>query len=681
MILFKAEEQDFDNYGFGVLSDSVEPDVTRLLSGGYELEFQYPITGVHYSDIQIERIVFCKPSPTKDPQPFRIDNISKPIRGIVTVHAYHISYDLSKVLIRGFRATSAYLACSYLNDHKNQFRLHNPNKPDEVIDPVPFAFSCPYEKTGEMKVDEPRSIRSLMSGSDETITGTFKGEWDFGEFVVGTAYNRYFSIMLLERVGAEKPVMTIAYGKNMTDITAETDSAKVYKYCYPYWKGTDGVYAEVDNESGCPPHTFEIQNGSGKGVYALDLTNEFETKPTSAQLKEKALEKIEEAKIGIPTENIEVSFVPGMERLNIGDAVEVIYEAIGVKAVARCVETHYNPIKNIYTNIVVGEAKTTAADTINNQFTAIEEVPKADYIHSVIQSEGQKIAGNMGGFVRLHDKDNDGYPDELVITDTLDLESAQHVWRWNQKGLGYSNGYNEGDWSLAITQDGVINADFIRSGRLQSVDIIGTNMQIGYWEDSAGHQQYSTGSIVFRENVRDWPPDRNPATILKIDSNGIQCRSQANYEHEINLEIYEGRIDAWDRTEGHRLSTIEPAMNFVDPQGTNHRAVQTISDYILFSANGFALKYESEELDQYRMTYTGSGSIPITNGNVYIDVFNGFVTGIRTEYYPPEYDIPQEGLGFGFDGENLNLTMNGQTIASNNILTKIVDAVKKALNV
>lgn len=665
MILFKAEEQDFNNYGFGVLSDSVEPDVTRLLSGGYELEFQYPITGVHYSDIQIERIVFCKPSPTKDPQPFRIDNISKPIRGIVTVHAYHISYDLSKVLIRGFRATSAHDACGYLNDFKNQFRL-----PDH---PVLFAFSCPFSKTGEMKVDEPHSIRSLMSGSDETITGTYKGEWDFGEFVVETAYNRYFSIMLLERVGAENPVMTIAYGKNMTDITAETDSAKVYKYCYPYWKGTDGVYAELNDEDGCPPHTFEIQNGSGNGVYGLDLTNEFETKPTSAQLKEKALEKIKEEKIGIPTENIEVSFVPGMERLNIGDAVEVIYEAIGVKAVARCVETHYNPIKNIYTNIVVGEAKTTAADTINNQFTAIEEVPKADYIHSVIQSEGQKIAGNMGGFVRLHDKDNDGYPDELVITDTLDLESARHVWRWNQKGLGYSNGYNEGDWSLAITQDGVINADFIRAGTMSANHISGGVLKLGSYESDPS----KAGSLtVYGEDGFH---------VLDVNKNGLYCRSDANQDKEINLEIRGGRIEAWNHnygpsgSESVRTSVIEPAFLF----GTSdyRDAIKMTCDMLMLDFNNIVAKASSDP-GGYRETVTNDYlGFDIPNGRVNLSVFNGLITDFSIEYLPPEYDIPQEGLGFGFDGENLNLTMNGQTIASNNILTKIVDAVKKALNV
>lgn len=51
----------------------------------------------------------------------------------------------------------------------------------------------------------------------------------------------------------------------------------------------------------------------------------------------------------------------------------------------------------------------------------------------------------------------------LVITNTPDIENATKLWRFNLNGLGYSDdGGNT--YKLAMTMDGVIVADFIRTG-------------------------------------------------------------------------------------------------------------------------------------------------------------------------------------------------------------------------
>ena len=82
------------------------------------------------------------------------------------------------------------------------------------------------------------------------------------------------------------------------------------------------------------------------------------------------------------------------------------------------------------------------------------------------------ITGNSGGYVKLHDTNGDGKPDEILVMDSENIKLATKVWRWNKEGLGYSynpagNAY-EGAYGLALTADGRINASLITTGRLNA---------------------------------------------------------------------------------------------------------------------------------------------------------------------------------------------------------------------
>ena len=88
-------------------------------------------------------------------------------------------------------------------------------------------------------------------------------------------------------------------------------------------------------------------------------------------------------------------------------------------------------------------------------------------LQAAIDTQTQLITGGLGGYV-VFVPNADGKPSELLIMDTPDISTATKVWRWNSGGLGYSsNGYN-GPYTLAITQDGAIVADFITTGTLNA---------------------------------------------------------------------------------------------------------------------------------------------------------------------------------------------------------------------
>ncbi|MFG5501966.1 hypothetical protein ACFJYO_16375, partial [Enterococcus faecalis] len=64
-------------------------------------------------------------------------------------------------------------------------------------------------------------------------------------------------------------------------------------------------------------------------------------------------------------------------------------------------------------------------------------------------------------------------PQELLIMDTTSINTARKVWRWNVGGLGFSStGYN-GNYELAMTNNGLIVADRMATGTLRAINIIG----------------------------------------------------------------------------------------------------------------------------------------------------------------------------------------------------------------
>lgn len=140
---------------------------------------------------------------------------------------------------------------------------------------------------------------------------------------------------------------------------------------------------------------------------------------------------------------------------------------------------------------------------------AVDKVT-ATAMQTAINNATKLITGNLGGYVVLHDTNNDGEPEEILIMDTADISTAQKVWRWNANGLGYSSTGYSGTYSTAITSDGKIVADFITTGTL-SANLI----KAGVIED-AGHNS----SIDMTSGVASFKNLIAKNKFTHIDANG-----------------------------------------------------------------------------------------------------------------------------------------------------------------
>lgn len=448
-ILFAPTETNFNTNGIGILSDAVSCIVTEERNGAFELEMQYPVTGIHYGHIARRSLLLAKPNPVDDAQPFRIYRITRPIGGVVTIYAAHISYDLSGIPVSPFTASSAPAAMAALSAN--------------AAVACPFTFWTDKSTAATMTVSAPASIRSLLGGRDGSLLDVYGGEYAFDRFTV----------RLYGRRGADRGV-SIRYGKNLTDLTQEENCQSVYTGCYPYWAGQDGALVTLPEKILAAEGTYDFVK-----ILPLDLSGEWQEAPTPDELRERAFSYMKANRIGMPKVSLTVSFAQleqteeykGMallERVLLCDTVNVEFPALGVSATAKCVKTVYDCLLDRYDKVELGDARATIADTLVEQIVSIEKKPDKTFLQAAVDSATSQITGNKGGYVVMHSSTGAKEPDEVLIMDKPDITTATRVWRWNKSGLGYSStGYN-GPYGLAMTQDGAIVADFIATGTLNA---------------------------------------------------------------------------------------------------------------------------------------------------------------------------------------------------------------------
>ena len=454
--LYTAATTSFSSNGVGVLSDAISCVVSEERNGLFELEMTYPADGVHYSDIANDAIIRAQASEKAGLQPFRIYKISRPINGIVTVSARHVRYQLASVPVSPFTASSAAAALDGLKSH--------------AAASCPFSFWTDVTTAGTFTVSVPASLSSLLGGQNGSIIDTYGGEFEFDGYQVKLWKSR-----------GEDNGVKILYGKNLTDCKQEEYISNLCTGVYPYWADSNGGYVEL------PEKVIVLQTSySYPRIQPLDLSQDFQTAPTEAQLRTVAQEYLTSTDLTTPTVSIDVSFaqiwqtdeyksdplyqqIAGMEKLGLCDTVTVQYAKLGVNCKAKITAYEYDSILERYNKMTVGSIGSSLADTIAEAKLAAAAAQTQSQVGTEIR-KGQKylqdlICGATGGHVVIN-FGNDGTTAEILIMDTTDKNTAVKVLRINEGGIGFStSGYN-GPFNAAIGLDGKISAQWIATWSL-----------------------------------------------------------------------------------------------------------------------------------------------------------------------------------------------------------------------
>lgn len=585
-ILYTADETEFTCNGVGRLTDCISCEVTEERNGVYEVEFVYPVNGIHYEDITLGMILYTTHDASKKPQPFVIYKRSAEIDGHVTFNAHHISYRMSGIVVKPISLTGT--ATEVMEAMKTN-----------ALGTCPFTFWS--DRTGSLAYgsDKPATMREMLGGEEGSVLELFGGEFEFDNFAVKLWVNR----------GTDHGV-SIRYGKNMTDITAESNEEGAYNAVVPFWSNGEELVTL--------PEWYVTGPGAQYGIVLapLDLSDVWDSAPTALDLRTEAQRRLSDSQAWLAQENIEVEFaqlwqteeyadVEALQRVVLCDTVSVYYTAAGVEAKTKVIKTVYDPLAEQYTSIELGAKLSSLADTISQRTedSILQKTVTKGFMAASIENATQLITGGRGGYVVLG-QSSSGYPDEILIMDTDSTQTAVHVIRMNRNGIGFSTSGYQGPFVSAWTIDGVFNTAFIN---VASLSVLSANAGI----ITAGvlrSEDYSYTSGTYS----------NVGIIIDLDNKVIRSTKYAF--------LPDGSLNASD---AHLMGSLVTR----DSAGTEATAVSGGAVRFYLTEQGQDIQTAAITSVAYGETYTGSGNrgmvMRVNSGADYISL--GYTSG-NTNY-------------------------------------------------
>ena len=475
--------------GLGGLPDCLECVVTHEINGIYELMLKYPLTGVNFSQIYPNAIIMAKPDNSTGAQPFRIYRITKPLNGIVTIYARHLSYDMSGIIVEPFLAMSLSQALT--------------RAAANCTPSCPFTLATTRTVASSFMLSTPRPLWKLMGGEEGSLLDRYGGEWDFDGLTA----------TLKNELGQDRGV-EIRYGKNLTELEQDATLEATYSGVYPFWanESTDELVTLTEKFISIPGSVVHNR------LLILDCSGDFEEAPTESELRDHTNAYISRNSLGVRKVSWKVSFVSLaqageyetqalLEEVRLGDTLSVFYEALDINAKSRVVKTEFDCLNEKYKAVTIGRVKQNLADIIVEQSDEIENAGKdlvntRDALDKAQKDATYSITHGGGQFRFVYDSDNNVV--EILSMDDPRIDYATNVWRWNGGGFGFSpNGYN-GPYTLALLPTGEIVADFITTGTLTAnviragiiQDILGLNS----WDLETGELTITNGTIHITTN-------------------------------------------------------------------------------------------------------------------------------------------------------------------------------------
>lgn len=452
---------DYSKNGLGALPDCSTLLTTGAINGEVVLQGSIPVGKSNVDNLINGNIIKVKINDTQQPQIMRLFNVKKSMaNGLVTFSAEPISNDIRENFLPSFEEGSKIPELMFE-------AMRDQTKP---AIPSRFHFYSDKEASVAIKLERVNALQAL-GGVEGSFLQKYKGEYEKDNH----------DIHLHTRLGEDHKIK-ILYTKNLTGLDIEVDTQGIVNGIYAYAK-LDGTEDIIE---GTKQITYFEKQYNGGIINPIDFSND---KPeTSAELQKLADAYIAANKeINTPKVTAKIDFIllnkqpnyrefVNMETVGMGDGVDVYHPGMDVDLHARVVSYEYDSLSEQYTKLEIGSVKSNFINQIvdkideNNQ----EFDDKLGLLDDA-QQEASDIIKNPGeGHVVIYPSLAD--PQEILIMDTTDVNTAQHVWRFNEGGLAFSRtGYN-GTYELAMTNNGAIVADRITTGVLRAINIIGVTI-------------------------------------------------------------------------------------------------------------------------------------------------------------------------------------------------------------
>ncbi len=455
--VFNATDKLYSSNGDAVIN-ATKARVKNADNGDYYLELS---CGTEYSDyIQANNIIVV-PTPQGE-QAFRIRTVTKSKKKL-EVKAWHVYYDADNYVIADSYAVN--MTCNEALQHFNA----------ATDNTSPFTVSS--------NITSINSYRCVRTSLAECI-GTIIERWG------GHLVRDNFNISIKGDIGVDNGI-TIAYGKNLQELTAEYDFSGVVTKLLPV--GKDGIlldelyiYSDIQYDI---PYTRVI-SFTQDNVLEEDfedaegnLNEEAYNEALKADLLEQAQHYLE--LYSLPIINYTLKGSP--EKVtDIGDTIQVKDERIGVNVTTEVISYEYDAIQERYISLEFGNFTNTLSDLISN--IGANTSSKVDNAIVTLTSElsaalaeaQDKIWNALGSSYVIYDGD------KILIVDRLPSSSARNVIRINSAGIGFSSTGINGQFTTAWTIDGTFNAQAINVINFTADLIKGGTLKLGSTLNQSG---------------------------------------------------------------------------------------------------------------------------------------------------------------------------------------------------
>lgn len=453
--LYKPNETDFTHNGIGVLDTNIyKANVEETLNGLFVFTFSYPLFAPHGLEIDGQCLVKV-PTPEGE-QLFRVAS-PMPSMGEIKVFCYHVFYDLVDNLIED----------TFVENKSGQAAIDQIGGKTQY--PHKFQFFSDIKKVSSSRLVRKNPVEALLDvGQDNSFLNRWGGELQRDNFKVN---------MLVQR-GKNRGVK-IQHRKDLLGYEGEVDWQSPVTRIMP--KGYDGLllpekYVDSPNINKYVNPKIRVVEFSNIKAKKDDNEKDEGAVPIEEAyklLREAAKRMYEVDKVDQPKATYKITFqelsqteeykeFALLQQVFLGDTITVEHKEDNVDIQAKVISYKYDPIKEEYTDLMIGSYKKPFAD-ISGKIDQIvkDEVSgmETSFLDKAKEAATDLINSGFGGHVRV-------YPDRILIMDTKDEKTAKKVWQWNINGLGYSSKGINGPYGLAMTMDGSIVADYITTGTL-----------------------------------------------------------------------------------------------------------------------------------------------------------------------------------------------------------------------
>lgn len=310
-----------------------------------------------------------------------------------------------------------------------------------------------------------------------------------------------------------KNLQTIQFGQNIIDLTQSKKMQDMKTVIVPLGaKDEDGIRLTISAINNGKDYIYDAEAVEQYGI--IVGTVEFEDVTLAENLLSKANAYLKEC-IN-PARRIEVRAVDlsitqqEIKNIKLGWAhvQSTVHNIDTDMLITDMTLDLINPQNNTYT---LGSTQKTSTDLnaarkreLSKEIQSIRTTTSKK-IQSAINNATELITGAKGGYVILDCGENaDRHPEQILIMDSPEKETAVHVIRINKNGIGFSTSGYDGPYANAWTIDGNLVADFITTGTMFADRIRGGTLEIGGEKD---------GEIIVI--------DKDENTLAVIDKEGI----------------------------------------------------------------------------------------------------------------------------------------------------------------